>query len=106
LLNWNDKFLGILFESLNIKIFNNERVLADIEAVEREEFLDFYVDFNEENLFVISLVEGRIIEVKQFGLSYQSISAKSKRLLITKELELKEEKAENGINLNIIFRWN
>ena len=86
LLNKNNQFLGILFESSNIKIFNSEKILSEIESVEDEEFSSYYVNEEEENLVVFSIIKRNEIKVKKYELSGQSISVKSKSELVSKNL--------------------
>ena len=82
-MNKDEKFLGVLFESKFVKIFDSEIVLSDIEAGDDEEFLDFLVDDEEENLLVLSVIGGRKFEIRQYGLNNQSISSQKNKIVLS-----------------------
>lgn len=80
-------------------------VLADIEAADGEEFLDFLVDEKEENLLVLSVTPGRKFEIKQYALQMQSISSKFKKLLLSTDLaENKDAENEKCKIINLFLK--
>jgi len=83
----DNQLLGILFESSNIKIFDSEKILADIQSGEDEEFTAYYVNEEEENLVVFSIIKKNQIKVKKYGLTEQSISVKSKSELVSMNID-------------------
>jgi len=61
-------------------------VLSDFEAADDEEFLDFLVDEEEENLLVLSNIGGTKLEIKQYELNIQSVSSKISNIIFSKYL--------------------